>query len=229
MRFKRLVKLTRSVKDGPEYVLEKIIYFKDMNFLQTITLYVFSISLGILCVDGLTETKVINSNKFASDLLISNLDACSIILWIIGISIFQPRRSITEVEESIITESQRTYGGAASNTINRFDDRQASSQSIQCITNFTENCSHCQFVHGQFSRCMSPIEVELPVTGEEIDVYLNMIDLKSKRYNMKPTVSAPFGALPPLPKGYPNYTKSNWNACAHRLDPIIEKDSRECL
>jgi hypothetical protein len=76
---------------------------------------------------------------------------------------------------------------------------------------------------------MSPIEVERPVTDEEIDVYLNMIDLKSKHYNMKPTVSAPFGALPPLPKGHPKYIKSNWNACAHRLDPIIEKDSRECL
>lgn len=94
-RFKRIIKITQDVKKENDAVVERLIYFKDMNFFQTIALFFFSISLGIICVDGLTEAKVINYNRFASDLLIANLDTCSIILWIIGVSVSTGKKSTT--------------------------------------------------------------------------------------------------------------------------------------
>ncbi|CAO3592311.1 unnamed protein product [Absidia cylindrospora] len=54
-----------------------------MNLLLSLALVAFGGSMFILCIDGFTTNKVINSNKFAADLLICNANITSIFLWLI--------------------------------------------------------------------------------------------------------------------------------------------------
>lgn len=49
-------------------------------------LLAFGGSMFILCIDGYTADKIINSNKFAADLLICNTNISSIFLWLIIVS-----------------------------------------------------------------------------------------------------------------------------------------------
>lgn len=84
-RFKRLLKLSQNLKNN-HTVVEKLSYFKDMNIYLTCVLFSYGISLCTLCVDGLTENKVVNHSKFASDLLISNCNAAAILMWIVSVS-----------------------------------------------------------------------------------------------------------------------------------------------
>jgi hypothetical protein len=76
------------MKHGADSIVEKLVYFKDMNAFFTIILFLFGLSLGILCVDGFTTAKIINSNKFASDLLIANCNTLSVLMWIVGVSLY---------------------------------------------------------------------------------------------------------------------------------------------
>ncbi|KAI9483538.1 MAG: hypothetical protein EXX96DRAFT_477830 [Benjaminiella poitrasii] len=64
---------------------------EDMNVLISIILFSYASSFIILCSDGLTEEKVINSNKFATDTIIANVNICTVFLWLLLISIFHPR------------------------------------------------------------------------------------------------------------------------------------------
>ncbi|KAI7870783.1 hypothetical protein BDF14DRAFT_1943585, partial [Spinellus fusiger] len=73
-------------------VIIKLSYFRDMNLLLTVSLLSYGASFVILCADGLTESRVINQNKFASDTLIANANLCSIFIWLLFISIFHPSR-----------------------------------------------------------------------------------------------------------------------------------------
>lgn len=86
-RFRRILNISRNLKHGGAAIVEKLAYFKDMNIYLTTILFFYAISLGILCVDGLTEAKTINSNKFASDLLIANCNTASVLMWIVGVSL----------------------------------------------------------------------------------------------------------------------------------------------
>lgn len=67
-------------------IVEKLAYFKDMNIYMTAVLFFYGTSLGILCVDGMTTAMLINSNKFASDLLIANCDTASAMIWVVGVT-----------------------------------------------------------------------------------------------------------------------------------------------
>ncbi|CEP19784.1 hypothetical protein [Parasitella parasitica] len=107
-RFRRILNISCNLKHGGTAIAEKLAYFKDMNIYLTIVLFFYAMSLGILCIDGLTAAKTINSNKFASDLLIANCNTASVLMWIIGISIFHPRRSNAEIEASVRSRSVTT-------------------------------------------------------------------------------------------------------------------------
>ncbi|GAN07118.1 hypothetical protein MAM1_0149c06610 [Mucor ambiguus] len=107
-RFRRILNISRNLKHGGAAIVEKLAYFKDMNIYLTTVLFFYALSLGILCVDGLTASKTINSNKFASDLLIANCNTASVLMWIIGISIFHPRRSNADIEASVDSRSMTT-------------------------------------------------------------------------------------------------------------------------
>ncbi|SAL97674.1 hypothetical protein [Absidia glauca] len=92
-RFNRLIKAaTTNGKRSDVQVADRLTYFRDMNLLLSVALVAFGGSMFILCVDGYTTDKIINSNKFAADLLICNTNISSIFLWLIIIGIFHPAR-----------------------------------------------------------------------------------------------------------------------------------------
>ncbi|KAF9335560.1 hypothetical protein BGZ91_010450 [Linnemannia elongata] len=80
----RLVALIKNasitMNESTLSVLEKLEYFKDMNVILTFSLFACSFSLGIVAVDGITPHPVIAGNKFASDLLITNLNFFQVII-----------------------------------------------------------------------------------------------------------------------------------------------------
>ncbi|RCI02761.1 hypothetical protein CU098_008838 [Rhizopus stolonifer] len=139
-RFRRIIQMTRN--KGSVAITGKIGYFKDMNLFMTSVLFLMSISLGILCVDGLTSGQIINSNKFATDLLTGNFDTCIIFLWIIGISIFHPRRSTDEISASGFSKSLT-------------DVENKSAEKNQRVAQFVDNGP-------SFLRPMSPVQVDYP-------------------------------------------------------------------
>ncbi|KAI8087872.1 uncharacterized protein B0P05DRAFT_530483 [Gilbertella persicaria] len=84
VRFKTLLK-------GP-FVTDKIKYFQELNLLLSIALFIFSTSFIILSGDGLTTAKKINTNKFASDLMICNINMMCILIWVLVILIIHPNK-----------------------------------------------------------------------------------------------------------------------------------------
>ncbi|KAG2223706.1 hypothetical protein INT45_007284 [Circinella minor] len=106
-RFKRIIASSRRNKPGASTnaIVNRLTYFKEMNVVLTIILFIYGACFIILCADGLTEEKVINTNKFACDLLIANVNMGVIFLWLLFISIFHPRRNLTSPQNSTITKS----------------------------------------------------------------------------------------------------------------------------
>ncbi|KAI8604331.1 hypothetical protein EDD21DRAFT_291235, partial [Dissophora ornata] len=93
-RFKRLLRVALlSLTENTQSVAEKLEYFKDMNLILTVSTFISGFSLGTLCVDGLSPNPVIATNKFASDLLVCNMNFVEFIIWMTLVLIFYPRRS----------------------------------------------------------------------------------------------------------------------------------------
>ncbi|KAG0285806.1 hypothetical protein BGZ96_010007 [Linnemannia gamsii] len=80
----RLVALIKNasitMNESTLSVLEKLEYFKDMNVILTFSVFACSFSLGIVAVDGVSPHPKIAGNKFASDLLITNLNFFQVII-----------------------------------------------------------------------------------------------------------------------------------------------------
>ncbi|KAF9094270.1 hypothetical protein BGX27_001483 [Mortierella sp. AM989] len=94
-RFKSLLKVAlMTVSEGSQSVIEKLEYFKDMNIVLVVAFLMTGTSLGIASIDGLTSSTVIARNKFASDLLVMNMNFFEFIIWVTLVLIFYPRRSI---------------------------------------------------------------------------------------------------------------------------------------
>ncbi|KAI9257987.1 hypothetical protein BDA99DRAFT_514937 [Phascolomyces articulosus] len=106
-RFKRIIAASRRNKSSASSnaIINRLSYFKEMNIILTIILFIYGCCFVILCADGLTEDKVINTNKFACDLLIANVNMGVIFLWLLFISIFHPRRNLTSPQNSAISKS----------------------------------------------------------------------------------------------------------------------------
>ena len=87
-RFKRIIASSRRNKPGASTnaIINRLSYFKEMNIVLTIILFIYGACFVILCADGLTEEKVINTNKFACDLLIANVNMGIIFLWLLFVS-----------------------------------------------------------------------------------------------------------------------------------------------
>lgn len=80
-RFKRIIALShRNNGASNKVIATRLSYFKDMNVLISIILFCYAASLIVLCSDGLTENKVINSSKFATDVIIANVNMCTVFL-----------------------------------------------------------------------------------------------------------------------------------------------------
>ncbi|KAI8082967.1 uncharacterized protein BX664DRAFT_339512 [Halteromyces radiatus] len=108
-RFNRLIKVaTGNGKRSDVHVSDKLAYFRDMNLLLSVALVAFGGGIFILCIDGFTANKVINSHKFAADLLICNANISSIFIWLIIIGIFHPARVAIEPRSINNTSTKET-------------------------------------------------------------------------------------------------------------------------
>ncbi|KAI8994840.1 hypothetical protein BDB01DRAFT_774237 [Pilobolus umbonatus] len=150
-RFSRLLKISRNMKHGGSQVVEKLSYFRTMNIYLTIVLFFYGTGLLIICVDGLTAAKVINSNKFATDVLIANCNVTTILIWIVGISIFHPRRSEhngistngsrsrVTTDEEIEMPSNQAYNSNNGSSLEGAKNNVNTRRLSQRITNFIVN------------------------------------------------------------------------------------------
>lgn len=86
-RFKRIIAYSMRTKSSTSTaIVNRLSYFKEMNIILTCVLFIYGACFVILCADGLTEGKTINTNKFACDLLIANVNMCVIVLWLLFVS-----------------------------------------------------------------------------------------------------------------------------------------------
>ncbi|KAG0037901.1 hypothetical protein BGZ82_001600 [Podila clonocystis] len=89
--------LLRSAKemmnDTTANVVFKLEYFKDMNLVLTISFFCGGIPLAITSMDGLLANPIIATNKFASDVLITNLNFFEFVIWVTLTLIFYPRKT----------------------------------------------------------------------------------------------------------------------------------------
>ncbi|KAI7896108.1 uncharacterized protein EV154DRAFT_280633 [Mucor mucedo] len=95
-RFNRMLETLHMLENGSS-VIARLEYFQEMNLLISILLCFYALTLGIMCVDGLTSTLIARS-KFATDFLIANCNTCALLMWMVGIFIFHPRRTTEEIK-----------------------------------------------------------------------------------------------------------------------------------
>ncbi|KAF9374078.1 hypothetical protein CPB97_000141 [Podila verticillata] len=88
-----LTSAKEMMNDTTANVVFKLEYFKDMNLVLTISFFCGGIPLAITSVDGLLANPIIAVNKFASDLLITNLNFFEFVIWVTLTLIFYPRRT----------------------------------------------------------------------------------------------------------------------------------------
>ncbi|KAI7894416.1 uncharacterized protein EV154DRAFT_498675 [Mucor mucedo] len=176
-RFKRIIALSqRNNGASNKTIVTRLAYFKDMNALVSLVLFFYAASFIILCADGLTTTKIINQNKFATDTIIANANICVILLWLLLISIFHPRpqytRSASETT-STNNESTNTNNYAFSNNTPATrvlpTDRSHNyviNESVRGLSETTNKfgggISTTKNANGGFMRPMSPITVDYP-------------------------------------------------------------------
>ncbi|KAG2205972.1 hypothetical protein INT47_005290 [Mucor saturninus] len=94
-RFRKLLSNSQYRNDA-QFITHKMKYFQDLNLLLSVALFIFSLCFIILSADGLTAKKTINMHKFAADFLICNINITCIIVWVIVILIFHPKKTVEE-------------------------------------------------------------------------------------------------------------------------------------
>lgn len=156
-RFRALISKTHNATNG-KAIVTKLTYFMEMNVLMTIILFLYGSSFIILCVDGLTAKAIINHNKFAIDLLISNVNICTVFLWLLFIMVFHPRKLYAGPVTSQM-ESTRPIG-TAHDTVpgNKFTSRV--SNYVSYNGGEQSKIQHTDSVH----RPMTPAIVEYPAS-----------------------------------------------------------------
>ncbi|KAI8374485.1 uncharacterized protein BYT42DRAFT_406369 [Radiomyces spectabilis] len=88
-RFNKLI-MTSKAATNQRSIAHKIRNFQDLNMILTAALFVASISMIILCADGLTPKKTLNVHKFSADFLICNVNVTSMVVWIVVVLIIHP-------------------------------------------------------------------------------------------------------------------------------------------
>ncbi|KAL0073198.1 hypothetical protein F4703DRAFT_1899321 [Phycomyces blakesleeanus] len=171
IRFTRMIGLATRTNNNVA-VISKLNYFRDMNFLLTVTLFSYGISFVIICSDGLTEGKVISLSKFASDTLIANANICTIFIWLLFISIFHPRRQFNtnnsskngQDSEYRFTENSKHEEALHGTTSQRFSGRINTFMANNTVDKSTELDPQqlSPQVKGGYMRAMAPVAVDYP-------------------------------------------------------------------
>ncbi|RCH98273.1 hypothetical protein CU097_014587 [Rhizopus azygosporus] len=102
-RFRRLLYQLKDHNDSA-FMTSRIRYYQDLNLILSVALFLFSSALVVLTVDGLTEAKRLNRNKFDSDFLICNVNVGMMAVWIIVILVLHPK---TETKEVVAVETAK--------------------------------------------------------------------------------------------------------------------------
>ncbi|ORX62657.1 hypothetical protein DM01DRAFT_1330782 [Hesseltinella vesiculosa] len=93
-RFQRLIRVAK-MNGINSTTLNKIRYFKDINALMSFCLLSYSVSFLIMCIDGLTSAKTIGYSKFATDVILSNVNIMALSLYLLFILVFHPLQPFT--------------------------------------------------------------------------------------------------------------------------------------
>ncbi|KAI8890677.1 hypothetical protein K501DRAFT_265673 [Backusella circina FSU 941] len=155
MRFRRIIALTQR------------------NSTAGIIMFMYGSSMTILCADGLTEAKIINSSKFGTDTIIANINICTVFLLLSLIGIFHPRPQYFKAEATSTTnESNFQYSTANRNPTNYIVNDSAinetmSSEKVMMGDTKSNNRG--------FMRAMSPITVDYPhsLTNDTVSLTAN--------------------------------------------------------
>ncbi|CEP12708.1 hypothetical protein [Parasitella parasitica] len=177
-RFKRIIAVSqRNNSASYKAIVARLTYFRDMNVLVSIILFCYATSFIILCSDGLTEHKIINSNKFATDTIIANANICTVFLWLLLISIFHPRpqysREIGGTSASNNNDSSYTNNTQSRAQVSTDTGRTSSFVVNESTRGITENIgpdgkyigtaistNNSNTNSGGFMRAMSPVTVD---------------------------------------------------------------------
>ncbi|CAG8445630.1 3684_t:CDS:2 [Ambispora leptoticha] len=93
-RFMKLLKVTKGAASAQQSVIRKLEYFKDMNRCLSAALAIGSTAMILLCVDALTETKWLNSHKFAADFLMTHVNYGLYLVFVLLMLIFYPTKNL---------------------------------------------------------------------------------------------------------------------------------------
>ncbi|OAD05277.1 hypothetical protein MUCCIDRAFT_80369 [Mucor lusitanicus CBS 277.49] len=184
-RFKRIIALShRNNGASNKAIVTRLAYFKDMNVLISIILFFYAASFIVLCSDGLTDHKIINTNKFATDTIIANVNICTVFLWLLLISIFHPRPQYSRElggtslsnDDSYVsrnqTRPQASGPGGVNGRANNFvvnestrgitENVNADGKYIGAAISTNNNTAGSNPNGGGFMRAMSPVTVDYP-------------------------------------------------------------------
>ncbi|GBB89503.1 hypothetical protein RclHR1_01620015 [Rhizophagus clarus] len=106
-RFTNLLILTRKSSASQINIILKLEYFRDMNRYLTWSLFIGSISFLILCIDGLTPEKYLNSHKFSADLLMCHINFSLWLVFVTLMLIFYP--STNTVSDTVTLAKAATF------------------------------------------------------------------------------------------------------------------------
>ncbi|CAJ0908722.1 2440_t:CDS:10, partial [Entrophospora sp. SA101] len=115
-RFTKLLRVTKNSSTARTSIVSKLTYFRDMNRYLTLALFIGSISLATLSIDGLTSAKWLNSHKLSSDLLICHLNFSIWIVFVTLILIFYPSTSTTNDQIQSTTKASTSATATASSS-----------------------------------------------------------------------------------------------------------------
>ncbi|KAH8550937.1 hypothetical protein BGW37DRAFT_415908, partial [Umbelopsis sp. PMI_123] len=169
-RFRSLIMKTHDATNGKS-IVTKLTYFMEMNVLMTIVLFMYGTSFVILCVDGLTANAVINHNKFATDLLISNINVCTVFLWLLFVNILNTNH-VNSFVKIMVFHPRKLYAGPvtsyveSTNPIGMAHDGSRSNKLSSRVSNYVSynaglsKNEQAESIH----RPMSPAVVEYPAS-----------------------------------------------------------------
>ncbi|KAG9324066.1 hypothetical protein KVV02_003992 [Mortierella alpina] len=122
-RLVALIKNARAIMNETTInVVHKLEYFRDMNTILTFSFFACALSLGITAADGLMPHPVIAGNKLASDVLITNLNFFSFIIWVTLTLIFYPRKTGISSPFGSSNQSLPQKAGTREAHLPRFND-----------------------------------------------------------------------------------------------------------
>ncbi|KAG0172416.1 hypothetical protein DFQ28_010731 [Apophysomyces sp. BC1034] len=164
-RFNKLLSSSQESSNA-RFITHKIRYFQELNMILSAALSLDSISLIILCADGLTGRKWLNVHKFSADLLICNINVTSIIVWVIVILIFHPKPNNNANNPNSHANQQQQHDFLTPARPDPYGTamclQHSQESSTFCYTSITMEQANSNVVQEKPNHIMSPIDTRHP-------------------------------------------------------------------